>query len=173
MLTHAERELELVLREVDRIVDRTLAEIRESEREQMATRRTYPRFTAPTRAEMPLVRKLARQLRRQSGLPIRASQVLSAPWIGRGTPRSTSEGWLRDSRAFWRAFAQHAPAAHAALGGTHRVTPAYASLMGWSPSTVGQQLVHHHILNSHLVVPLPARAHGAEVHRIARVVGHP
>jgi HNH/Endo VII superfamily nuclease toxin with a HHH motif len=146
---------------------------RAASRGRVTTRRTYPRFTVPTGAEMPSVRNLARQLSRQSKLRIRTDQILDAPWIGRGTPRSTSEGWLRDSRAFWRVFGHHAPAAHAALAGTHRVTPAYARLMGWPRSTVGQQLIHHHILNSHFVVPLPASAHGAAVHRIARILGRP
>jgi hypothetical protein len=136
----------------------------------VSRRRRYPDFGRPLATEQRLVTHEARRLRSQTGIPIRSDQILEAPWIGRGTPRSTSEGWLRDSRSFWRAYARHAPREHALLRGRHVVTPAYARAMSWPDSTVGQRLEHHHINNSRYVIPLPAGVHTPAVHRTATVV---
>jgi HNH/endonuclease VII toxin of polymorphic toxin system len=136
-------------------------------------RRIYPDFRPPLATEQALVAQQAGLLARQTGLPIRVNQILEAPWIGKNTPRSTSEGWLRDSGRFWSAYAQHAPNENALLGGGRVVTPQYAQAMSWPASTVGQPLVHHHINNSRFVIPLPANAHGPGVHRQATVVMTP
>jgi hypothetical protein len=136
-------------------------------------RNRYPGFTPPAASESALVADQAGRLQAASGLRIRTDQVLEAPWIGRNTPRSTSEGWLRDSGRFWTAYSRHAPNEFALLNGGHVVTPAYADAMGWPRSTVGQTLVHHHINNSRFVLPFPANAHGPGVHRQATVEARP
>jgi hypothetical protein len=136
-------------------------------------RNRYPAFTPPAASESALVANQAARLQAASGLRIRTDQILEAPWIGRNTPRSTSEGWLRDSGRFWTAYSQHAPSEFALLNGGHVVTPAYANAMGWPRSTIGQTLVHHHINNSRFVLPFPANAHGPGVHRQATVEARP
>jgi hypothetical protein len=107
------------------------------------------------------------------GLRIRADQILEAPWIGRNTPRSTSQGWLRDSGRLWQAYFQACPNEYALLNGGRAVTLAYAQAMGWPQSTIGQTLVHHHINNSRFVVAFPAGAHGPGVHATVTIEGTP
>jgi hypothetical protein len=136
-------------------------------------RNRYPGFAPPAASESALVADQAGRLQAASGLRIRTDQILEAPWIGRNTPRSTSEGWLRDSGRFWTAYSRHAPNEFALLNGGHVVTPAYADAMGWPRSSVGQTLVHHHINNSRFVLPFPANAHGPGVHRQATVEARP
>jgi hypothetical protein len=136
-------------------------------------RNRYPGFTPPAASESALVADQAGRLQAASGLRIRTDQILEAPWIGRNTPRSTSEGWLRDSGRFWTAYSRHAPNEFALLNGGRVVTPAYADAMGWPRTTIGQTLVHHHINNSRFVLPFPANAHGPGVHRQATVEARP
>jgi len=135
-------------------------------------RRVYPDFAPTSPAESALVAAQAASLQRASGLRIRTDQILEAPWIGR-TPRSTSQGWLRDSGRFWQAYSQQCPNESALLSGGRVVTPGYAQAMGWPASTVGQTLVHHHINNSRFVFPLPVSAHGPGVHAGVTVVATP
>jgi hypothetical protein len=140
----------------------------------------YPPFTRPAPRERASVARAARLLQRQTGLRIRPSQVLVAPWMGdvrtpSGRRITTSEGWRRDAQSFWSVYARAHPALAALLGATsrRRVTPAYARAMGWSPGTVGQPLVHHHIDNGPYVVAIPASTHTPAVHRRATIVARP
>jgi hypothetical protein len=137
--------------------------------------RIYPDFHPPRPADAPILAQRALELGQQMDIPIRADQMLEAPWIGKNTPRSTSEGWLRDSDRFWAAYAQHAPTENALLNGGRIVTPAYAQAMGWPPETIGRQLIHHHVSNGPIVVPVPAgyEFHGPAVHRTPTIHGSP
>lgn len=137
--------------------------------------RIYPDFHPPGAADGPAAALRATQLTQEMGIPIRADQMLEAPWIGKNTPRSTSEGWLRDSDRFWTAYAQHAPNEYALLQGGRIVTPAYAAAMGWPPATIGRPLAHHHVSNGAFVVPVPVGQdfHGPQVHRTPTIHGSP
>jgi hypothetical protein len=141
-----------------------------------APARRYPAFTAPTRAEARSAAAAARRLARQTGLNVRADQILVAPWIGRvvtpsGKSMSNSLGYRRDASAYWRAYLALHPVEARLLRGRRRVTPAFARAMDWPRSTVGTRLEHHHIGNGTFVFPLPADVHhGAPVHGRATVI---
>jgi hypothetical protein len=138
----------------------------------------YPPYTTPTPAEAATVTQVGRRLSGQIHLPVRADQILVAPWIGRvvtpsGSRRATSEGWRRDANAFWAAYKRFRRDAADLLKGGRRVPPAYAAAMGWPRSTVGQQLVHHHIDNGPYVAAIPASVHTDEppVHAAWSILG--
>jgi HNH/Endo VII superfamily nuclease toxin with a HHH motif len=141
------------------------------------TAATYPPFTGPTPAEARLAAAAARRLARQTGLNVRADQILVAPWIGRvvtpsGKRVSNSLGYRRDAPAYWRTYMVLHPTEATLLHGGRRVTPAFARAMAWPRSTVGQRLQHHHIGNGAFVFPLPVNVHQqAPVHGRATVVG--
>lgn len=149
---------------------------RPGRRSPVPTRTRYPPFAAPTPAEARSAAAAARRLARQTGLNVRADQVLVAPWVGRvvtrsGKAMSNSLGYRRDASGFWRAYALLHPVESALLRGRRRVTPAFARAMGWPPSTIGQPLEHHHIGNGAFVFPLPANIHhGTPVHGTATVI---
>jgi hypothetical protein len=154
-----------------------------------------PGFQAPGTGERALVAQQAAELQQQTGLNIRQDQLLEAPWVGRTASRSTSEGWLRDARGFWRAYARQNPSEFALLRGGTVVTPQmaqanvwpaswigkrfmivtadYAEAMGWPVRTVGQPLEHHHINNSRFVTAIPEDVHTPGIHRTPTVVDEP
>jgi hypothetical protein len=134
-----------------------------------------------------VVQQQSQRLAGQLNIPIPADRVLEAPWVGRVrsragevSSRGTSQGWLRNEAAFWRAFRDQFPADYALLGPNRTVTPAFAQRYGWPTSgpdsVVGQPLVHHHIENGPLVVAIPESLHvrlSGTIHARPTVVASP
>lgn len=146
-------------------------------------RNTYPEFGGVPKGLQPVAKAQAKKLSGQLGIAIPTNRLLDAPWIGRirgksGKPRSisTSMGFLRDEKRFWREFEKRFPADFKLIGKDRRVTKELAAKYGWDPKYVGDKLVHHHIENGQFVAAIPEGLHhqlSGTIHAKPTVVGAP
>jgi len=120
-------------------------------------RNKYPDFQPLLPSEKARAALHVAEINKQLGINIPLDRVLAAPWIG-SAGSATSEGYLRSPHRFWARFEAEFGPDFKMIGPGRRVTADLAK--AWSlGDTIGQKLIHHHIKNSYLVIPLPADLH--------------